>query len=218
MKFLDRRDAGRRLAEQLALRRWSDPIVLALPRGGVPVAFEVARALHAPMDVFVARKVGAPGHPQFGIGAVAEGGVQVLDERTVARFGLNSDQLRRLVEVEERELQRRVEQYRGNRHLAYLRGRDVILVDDGLATGATAEASLIALKKQQPRSLVLAVPVCPKETRDRLVAAADEVICARIPSPFFAVSQWYRDFPQTSDEEVHELLASGVARPDGHLE
>lgn len=208
MKFFDRRDAGRRLASKLETKDFQDPIVLALPRGGVPVAFEVAQTLHAPMDVFVARKVGAPGQAEFGIGAIAEGGFQVFDERAVSILGTTAAQLRSLARAEQLELERRVEEYRAGRPLPSLVGRDVILVDDGLATGVTAEAALRSLKSQHPRRLVLAAPVCAQPTRDRLAAIADQVICAEAPHSFLAVGLWYENFSQTSDEEVRQILAA----------
>ncbi|MEX0789945.1 MAG: phosphoribosyltransferase [Actinomycetota bacterium] len=214
MRYQDRTDAGRRLASELTRRSFTRPIVLALPRGGVPVAREVARVLEAPMEIFVARKVGAPAQPEFGIGAIAEGGVRVIDHRTVALLGLTEAGLQALVEVEERELNRRVTGYRGGRPIPDLGGRDVILVDDGLATGVTAEAALVALKQHHPLRLILAVPVCAPQTRDRLADMADEVFCAVAPDSFAAVGLWYDDFSQVTDEQVAELVR-GASSP-GH--
>lgn len=207
MRFPDRRSAGRRLAEELRKERFSDPVVLALPRGGVPVAFEVARKLHAPLEVFVSRKLGAPGRPEFGFGAIAEGGAQVLDQNAVAMLGLSDSQIEALVLAEQHELQRRIHEYRGDRELPELSGREVILVDDGLATGVTAEAALRSLRNHEPGRLVLAVPVCARETQARLSEVADLVVYVHAPSEFIAVGPWYEDFSQTTDQQVHELLA-----------
>lgn len=211
MKFRDRRSAGKLLGELLAGRTWSRPLVLALPRGGVPVALEVARALGAPLNIFVARKVGAPGHREFGIGAVAEGGVSIFDERSVSRLGLSRAQLEELVEAEERELRRRVEIYRTGRPLPDLKNRDVILIDDGLATGVTARAALQSLGRVGAARLVLAVPVCAPQTRDRLAPFADEVFCMVCSEPFIAVGLFYEDFSQTTDAEVMELVGQAPA-------
>jgi putative phosphoribosyl transferase len=215
MPFRDRADAGRRLARRLEVMELASPVVLALPRGGVPVGAEIAAALRAPLEVFVARKVGLPGYEELGIGAVAEG----LDEPVVSdsahRLGLREPDLRVLAARARRELERRVALYRGDRPLPDLTGRDVILVDDGLATGVTAEAALVALQRQRPDRLILAVPVCARETVARLSRTADEVVCAEAPVPFFAVGQWYEDFSQTTDEEVLELLERARAGVDG---
>ena len=210
MKYRDRRDAGLRLAEILKAGTYLDPFVLALPRGGVPVAYEVARALSAPMEIFVARKIGAPHHPEFGIGAIAEGGVHVFDDRTVSRLGLTPGELQELAAAAEQELHRRVDSYRGERALPRLAGRDVILVDDGLATGVTAEAALSALRRHNPRKLLLAVPVCAPSTCVRLSQLADEVVCARRPQSFLAVGLWYDDFSQVTDGEVASLMAKAL--------
>lgn len=211
MKFRDRRSAGEQLGALLAGRTWSRPLVLALPRGGVPVALEVARALKAPLEILVARKVGAPGHREFGIGAIAEGGISIFDERSVARLGLSPAQLESLVEAEQQELRRRVRRYRSGRALPDLRNRDVILVDDGLATGVTAQAGLQSLKLRSPAKLVLAAPVCARQTRDRLAAFADEVVVVACPEPFIAVGLFYEDFSQTTDAEVMELVGQAPA-------
>lgn len=207
MKYRNRMDAGRRLAAKLIGRTFTRPMVLALPRGGVPVAREVARILDAPMEVFVARKVGAPAQPEFGIGAIAEGGVCVIDRGTVALLHLTEAGLNQLVEAEEQELERRVAGYRGDRPVPELGGRDVILVDDGLATGVTAQAALLALKEHNPLRIILAVPVCAPQTRDRLAPMADEVVCAVAPNSFVAVGLWYEDFSQVTDEQVAEIMA-----------
>jgi len=214
MRFSDRRDAGRQLAEQLGAFTFRDPIVLALPRGGVPVAFEVARALNAPLDVFVARKLGMPGHRELGIGAVAEGGARVIDHHTVHALGVSADELIAVTRDEQIELERRVAYYRGDRTLPPLQERDVILIDDGLATGVTAEAALRSLRAREPRQLILAVPVCPPQTQARLVPAADAVVCVHAPPSFHAVGLWYDDFTQTTDEEVRQLLAQAKPAVD----
>lgn len=206
MRFRDRTDAGRQLAERLADLGLADPVVLALPRGGVPVGFEVATTIGAPLEVFVARKVGAPGHPELGIGALAEGDGQVVDGEALRMLGVAPDRFDALVAEERLELDRRVRHYRGGRPLPRLEGRDVIVVDDGLATGVTAEAALRALLPHRPRRLVLAVPACAPDTAARL-GALGEVVCLLQPPDFRAVGLWYERFGQTSDEEVLDLLA-----------
>jgi putative phosphoribosyl transferase len=212
MRFRDRSDAGRRLAERLVAQSFQEPVVLALPRGGVPVAFEIAERLHAPLDVFVARKVGAPSHPEYGIGAVAEGGEQVLDPAAASMLGITDDDFAVLAARERDELERRVAHYRGGRPLPDLTGRDVILVDDGLATGVTALVSLRALRRLGPRRLILAAPACAPDTADRMRGVADELICGMAPVNFRAVGEWYDDFRQTTDDEVLELLAKAGAQ------
>ena len=206
MRFRDRREAGRLIAEAVAPLDLADPIVLALPRGGVPVAYEVARALGAPLDVFVVRKVGAPQQPEYGIGAIAEGDGVVASPAALRMLRLTTDDWDALVARERAELTRRVRRYRGDRELPNLAGRDVVLVDDGLATGVTAEAAVRSLRRMGPRRLVLAAPVCARETAARLGSLADDVVCIAAPAEFRAVGMWYRDFRQTSDDEVLELL------------
>jgi len=210
MRYQNRGDAGRRLGDLLRNSHFDEPVVLALPRGGVPVAFEVARALNAQLEIFVARKIGAPHHKEFGIGAIAEGGVSVFDEQSVATLKLGRAELQQLAAAEEAEVRRRVAAYRKGRPLPVLGDRDVILVDDGLATGVTAEAALRSLRAHAPRRLVLAVPVCAGQTRDRLAPAADEVVCAMAPASFLSVGSWYEDFSQTTDEEVEDLMGKAM--------
>jgi putative phosphoribosyl transferase len=206
MPFRDRTDAGRRLAERVSALGLTAPVVLALPRGGVPVAAEVAEALGAPLEVFVACKVGTPGREELGLGAVAEGLDEPVISETARQFGVNGDDLRTLVNQARRELDRRVALYRGDRPLPDLSQRAVVVVDDGLATGVTAEASLRALRTHQPSQLVLAVPLCARETAGRLARFADRVVCVETPNRFYAVGQGYQDFSQTTDEQVRELL------------
>jgi putative phosphoribosyl transferase len=204
--FENREDAGRRLAERLLRHEDEHPVVFALPRGGVPVGYEVARALDAPLDVFVARKLGAPGQPEFGIGAVAPGGVRVLNEDVVARLGIPEDYLESVTQQETEEVERRLRHFRGERPEPEVRDRVVILVDDGLATGVTARAAVKALRRREPRRLILAVPVCAAQTSELLRPEVDELICLEAPADLGAIGFWYRDFSQTSDEEVIELL------------
>lgn len=205
MTFDDRRDAGRQLGKLLRRQQLTAPVVLALPRGGVPVAHEVAEALAAPMDVFVARKVGAPGRPEYGLGAIAEGGGEVFDDDRVAALGLGRADLEDTVVAERRELRRRVHDYRGDRPLPELTGRTAVVVDDGLATGVTAEAALRGVQSLRPDRIVLAVPVGAPRTVERLRTLA-EVVCLEQPRSFRAVGMWYRDFGQTTDEEVASIL------------
>jgi putative phosphoribosyl transferase len=207
LRFRDRHDAGRRLAAHLCDHaNRSDVIVLALPRGGVPVGYEVATALGAPLDVFVVRKLGLPWHDEIAMGAIASGGVRVLDPDLIRIAGVSEADLRRVIAAEEKELARRERQYRGDRPFPDLRGKTVILVDDGLATGSTMRAAVQALRQEGPARIVVAVPVSSPETCDAFRGVADEVICAETPEPFRAVGAWYDDFSQTSDREVHELL------------
>jgi putative phosphoribosyl transferase len=204
-RFRDRADAGAQLADRLPVDL-NEPLVLALPRGGVPVARVVADRLGAPLDVLVARKLGAPIQPELGIGAIAEGGGAALSAATVRALRISDDEIRRIIEREQAELRRRVETYRGGRSLSSVTGRDVVLVDDGLATGVTAEAALGSLRARQPARLILAVPVGPPDTARRLVPPADEVVCVVSTRHLLAVGAWYHDFTQTTDAEVLELL------------
>ena len=205
--FEDRRDAGRQLAERLASYAEERPVVFALPRGGVPVGAEVSRFLGAPLEVIVSRKLGAPGQPEFGIGAVTPGGVRVLNERAVRALGIEEDYLQMVSTRELAEAERRLRLFRGEgRPYPDLEGRTAILVDDGLATGVTARASLLALRHMNPQRLVLAVPVCAVQTAELLRPETDELICLLAPADLEAVGLWYRNFEQTSDEEVVRLL------------
>jgi putative phosphoribosyl transferase len=207
MLFQDRHDAGRRLAETLpAYKGRKDVVVLALPRGGVAVGYEVAVALGAPLDVFVVRKLGVPGHAELAMGAIATGGVVVLNTGVVRALGITETLVEQVAEREERELSRRERLYRSERPAEPIAGRTAILVDDGLATGASMRAAAQAVRRQAPARLVIAAPVAAAETCDELRAAADEVVCAETPEPFYAVGLWYRDFTQTSDDEVRSLL------------
>ena len=207
--YTDRREAGRELAARLQeYAGRDDVIVLALPRGGVPVAFEVAAALKAPLDVFLVRKLGTPGHRELAMGAIASGGIRVLNDEVVQWLGISGDQIDAISREEQHELERRETVYRSGRSLPSLTGRIVILVDDGLATGSTMRAAVQAVKQQQPARVIVAVPVGARDTCDDLRQAADSVVCARTPTPFSAVGQWYRNFEQTSDEEVRQLLAA----------
>jgi len=215
MQFADRADAGRILAralQHLAGRR--DIIVLALPRGGVPVGYEIARALSAPLDIFTVRKLGVPGQEELAMGAVASGGVRVLNEEVVAALGQHAaTAIAEATTRESAELRRREDQYRGARPFPDLTGKTVVLVDDGLATGATMRAAARAVRQRQPARLIIAVPVAAESTCREIEAEADEVVCAVIPEAFFGVGQFYENFGQTSDEEVRALLeqAGGAA-------
>ena len=207
--FRDRAEAGDVLAGQLGHYAGRDDVlVLALPRGGVPVAARVASALGAPLDVFVVRKLGVPGHEELAMGAIASGGVRVVNQQVVGRLGLGEADLRRVAEAEARELARRERSYREGRAPPDLSGRVVILVDDGLATGSTMRAAVAAAHRLGPARVVVAVPTAPASTCQRLRGEADEVVCATTPRPFRAVGYSYRSFPQTSDEEVRALLRS----------
>jgi putative phosphoribosyl transferase len=205
LPFIDRREAGQVLAEKLEHYRGRENlIVLALPRGGVAVGFEVAHALQAPLDVFVVRKLGFPGHEELAMGAIASGGVQVMNPSPGRR--VSPAAVAAVVAREQDELTRRELLYRDGKPAAGIRGHTVIIVDDGLATGATMRAAVAALRQQRPAHLVVAVPVGARETCEQLRREADEVVCAAIPRSFRAVGEWYRDFPQATDDEVRQLL------------
>lgn len=206
MVFEDRTDAGRKLAEELRPYKRENPLILALPRGGVVVAYEVAAALDASLDILVARKLGAPGQPELGIGAIAPDSVIIVDEFLVRYLGISSEELERLAQAETKEMERRLKHYRGDRPYPDLEGRTVILIDDGLATGVTARAAIRAIRKQNPKRLVLAIPVCAPETASKIRPEVDDLVCLQAPLDFRAVGFWYHDFDQTSDDEVIELL------------
>ena len=212
MEFIDRHDAGRRLAAQLLPLAQEHPVVVALPRGGVPVGFEVARRLDAPLDVLAVRKLGAPGNPEFGVGAIVEDGTAVLDTDTARRVGLTSGVLDATVAREVRELSRRVERYRDGRAPADVRGRTVIVVDDGLATGMTVLAAVRALRARGAARIVVAVPVGVRESVDLVGREADQIICDTIPHELLGVGRWYRDFSPVSDAEVITLLNAASAQ------
>jgi putative phosphoribosyl transferase len=209
VRFLDRRDAGRQLARKLA-NFTNDPsvLVLGLPRGGVPVAYEVARALHAPLDVFVVRKLGVPGHRELAMGAIASGGSRVLNLDVIQALEISPAALESVADRELVELERQQRIYRGQTPLLDLAGRTVIVVDDGLATGSTMRAAVRALRQSNPACIIVAAPVAAAETARSLREEADGVVCMDAPSDFHAVSAWYQDFSQTGDEEVRSLLES----------
>jgi predicted phosphoribosyltransferase len=216
MRFEDRAQAGRWLAERL--RRYAgrdDVVVLALPRGGVPVAYEVARALAAPLDVFLVRKLGVPGYEELAMGAIASGGVRVLNADVVRSMGIPPSSIDRVARQEQQELERRERAYRGERPPPRLAGRTVIVVDDGLATGSTMRAAAEALRRLEPARIVVAVPVAAADTCERLGREVDEVVCAATPEPFLAVGRWYEDFSETTDDEVRDLLERAQPLPAG---
>ncbi|WP_314174167.1 phosphoribosyltransferase [Streptomyces winkii] len=210
MQFRDRREGGRALAEKLTAQqqegRLRDPVVLALPRGGVPVGDEIARALGAPLDVVVARKIGAPFQPELGVGAVAGDAPPVYDPMLLGHLGLSERELEPIAEREQSELRRREEAYRHGRGRLDLTGRSAVVVDDGVATGSTARAALRAVRQAGPVRTVLAAPVCSREAKEQLSGDADEIVCAYVPPAFGSVGFWYEDFPQLSDDEVLDIL------------
>lgn len=207
MRFKNRADAGRQLAAHLGTYAGrTDVIVLALPRGGVPVASEVAKVLDAPLDVFLVRKLGVPSHPELAMGAIAEGGVRVLDQHLIGRLQIPQNLVEQISSRERLELDRRDRLYRGGRPLPSVHNRVVVIVDDGLATGSTMEAAVIALRQLEPARIIVAVPVGARETCERLRRRADEVVCPATPEPFSAVGLWYEDFSQTTDEDVRRFL------------
>jgi len=215
--FENRREAGRALAARLRTYVGrSDVVVLALPRGGVPVAFPVAEALDAPLDLFLVRKLGTPGHRELAMGAIASGGVRVLNDEVVNWYGITPEAIDEVAREEELELTRREAAYREGRDGVPLEDRIVILIDDGLATGSTMMAAVKAVRQRQPAKIVVAVPVGAPDTCEALSTIADEVVCVRTPEPFSAVGQWYLDFDQTSDEEVRQLLRARTRTATPH--
>lgn len=207
-RFRDRTHAGKELATQLtAYANRPDAIVLGLPRGGVPVAYEVAKALNLPLDICLVRKLGVPGHQELAMGAIASGGVRVLNYQVLSQLAISEKALEHVAARELRELQRRDRAYRGDRSQPEVCDRTVILVDDGIATGATMRAAIAVLQKQQPKELVVAVPVAPLAGCQALATEVDRVICLSNPEPFYAIGLWYKNFAQTTDNQVHNLLA-----------
>jgi len=206
MYYRDRSDAGRRLAELLVTYRAEDPLVLALPRGGVIVGYEIARALNTELDIMVARKLGAPDNPEFGFGAIAPPDVRYVNYQAVEMLGLSDQDVDRVAAQESRELDRRMNEYRGDKPPLDCRGRTIILVDDGLATGATARAAIAAIRRQSPRRIILAVPVAPVDTAESIRDDVEELICPVIQADFYAIGQWYDSFEQVTDDEVKEKL------------
>ena len=216
--FEDRKEAGRALAARL--RQYagrSDVVVLALPRGGVPVAAPVADALDAPLDLFLVRKLGTPGHRELAMGAIASGGIRVLNDDVVKWYGIPPAAIDAVAREEEQELVRREATYREGREAPPLEGKIVILIDDGLATGSTMMAAVKAVRQRHPARIIVAVPVGARDTCDALATIADEVVCVRMPEPFSAVGQWYLDFDQTTDEEVRQLLRTHTPSATPHL-
>lgn len=205
--FKDRRDAGRQLAQKLSsYADRSDVVVLALPRGGVPVAYEVALALNAPLDIFLVRKLGVPGHEELAFGAIASGDVRVLNEEVVWTLDIPSEAIDAVAQRELLELERRERTYRGDHPVPEIRDRTAILVDDGLATGASMRAAIEGVRAKHPAKIVVAVPTAAPETCEMFESEVDEIVCAITPEPFYGVGQWYQDFSQTTDEEVRKLL------------
>jgi putative phosphoribosyl transferase len=209
--FQDRQDAGRQLAQKLMqYAGQQDVVVLALPRGGLPVAYEVAKALRAPMDIFLVRKLGVPGHEELAMGAISSGGVRVLNSAVVEGLDIPERVIDAVARDEQKELDRREQLYRGDKPPVDIRGRTAILVDDGLATGASMQAAVAGLKAQEPKSIVVAVPTAATETCEAFEQQVSQVICVFTPQPFYGVGLWYKDFSQTTDEEVQSLLAESA--------
>ena len=207
MGYKNRSDAGKRLAAKLQIyAHRPDVVVLGLPRGGIPVAFEVARTLQLPLDVFVVRKMGVPGHEELAMGAIASGGIRVLNEDVVRSLNISREIIESVEKTQSEELKRREQLYRGNRPGLDVRDLTILLVDDGLATGATMRAAVQALRRQKPVSIIVAVPAAAPEACEELGEEADDIVCAITPDPFFSVGSWYQDFSQTTDEEVSQLL------------
>lgn len=206
--YRDRTDAGRRLAAELEAYGGRDDVtILALPRGGVPVAYEVALALHAPLDVFIVRKLGTPGRPELAMGAIASGGVRVINDEIVRALGITESTIERVSRQERQEMERREAAYRGGQPALDVKGRTVILIDDGLATGATMRAAVQAVRRREPKQVIVAVPTGAAEVCAEFKHIADKILCAAMPEPFYAVGASYQQFDQTSDDEVRQSLA-----------
>jgi len=215
MIFTDRAEAGRNLAQKLNdYANRDDVIVLGAPRGGVPIAFEISSALNVPLDIFVLRKLGVPGHEELAFGAIASGGVRILDSDIVDACGLTSQDIERVTRDETRELERRERAYRRGRLPLNVEGMTVILTDDGIATGSSMRAAIRALRQMKPSALVIATPVAPHSTCERLRPLVDELVCLNMPEPFFGVGQFYHDFSEVTDDEVNELLDRAWHRPN----
>jgi putative phosphoribosyl transferase len=210
-RFTNRTDAGRQLASKLAHLRGKNVIVLGLPRGGVPVAYEVARGLHAPLDVLNVRKLGVPWHPELAMGAIAGGGVRVLNDNVIMSLGVTQEDLDEETAVQRLELDRRESAYRGGRPMPVLRGRTVVLVDDGIATGATVRAAISVVRAQQAAKVVLAVPVAQEGVAKELEHEVDELVCVQTPDDLYAIGVWYDSFPQLADGEVQAILAQSAS-------
>jgi len=209
--FRNRTEAGQVLARRLQqYKNQPDVLILGLPRGGVPVAYEVARELNAPLDVFIVRKLGVPGHEELGMGAIATGGVRTLHEGIIREIGISPQTIEAVSAREQAELERRERLYRGDRPAPTIKGRTVVIVDDGLATGSTMKAAIQAVRQQDPRQVIVAVPTAPSETCEQLKESADHVVCALTPEPFFSVGGSYADFTQITDGEVRDLIASAA--------
>lgn len=206
MIFEDRQEAGKRLARELDRYKTENPIVFALPRGGVPIGFQIAKELFAPLDIIVVRKLGAPGREEFGIGAIAEGGVLILDHRTIQLLDISDQELDKIISREQKELERRVKIYRHGRPITKLNDRAVILVDDGLATGVTGRAAIQAVRNLNPKKLIFALPVCAMDTVEEMRSSVDELVCIATPIDLVSVGNWYQNFAQVTDDQVHELL------------
>jgi putative phosphoribosyl transferase len=204
--FKDRKDAGQRLAKALDHYAMENSIILAMPRGGVVVAYEIAKALKAPLDVVVSRKIGAPLQPEYAIGAIAEGNVHIFNSEAVSSLGISETELAALVAKEKKEIERRIKLYRGNKSFPDLKDKVTIIVDDGVATGQTALVTIRSVRKMQPRKIIFVSGVCAREAMPMLQAEADEVICLCLPEMFYAVGEWYHNFEQTEDAEVIRLL------------
>lgn len=217
MLLNDRQQAGKILAQKLIKYQSDRPLVLALPRGGLPIGLEIAKTLQAPLNVIIARKLGAPRQREFGIGAIAEENVKLLDQRTIKLLNISKRELNQITLKESQELKRRIKAYRQNQPLPDLKDQTVILVDDGLATGLTAKAVITTVKKHHPKKIIVAFPVCALDSVQNLQSLVDEVVCIATPLEFLAVGHWYRHFPQLSDQEVVKTLAEAKQTASNHI-